>query len=77
MEIIISKLHFGEKIKIIEELHTEKNDPFIKLMRQVQDLRNHVAHGRFNELKYAGYLLSDNRGKMTLIANLMDALLKK
>ncbi|MFA6315018.1 MAG: hypothetical protein WC648_01440 [Candidatus Paceibacterota bacterium] len=77
MEAIISKLHFGSKITIIEELHCSKNDPFIKIMRQIQDLRNHVAHGRFDNLKYKGYSLNDNRGKLTLIADLRDALLKK
>ena len=77
MKIIISKLHFGDKIKIIEELHSSKNDPFIKIMRQIQELRNDVAHGRFSNLKYGGYSLDDNRGKLTLIANLRDALLKK
>lgn len=77
MEIIVSKLHFGEKIKIIEELHTGKKDKFVKLMRKIQDMRNDIAHGRFNNLKYGGYSLSDNRGKINLIANLRDAALDK
>lgn len=77
MEVIISKLNFGDKIKIIEELYTSKKDSFIKLMRQIQDLRNDVAHGKFENLNYGGYHLSDNRGKIKLIANLRDVLLKK
>ena len=77
MEAIVSKLHFGEKIKVIEELYTGKKDDFIKLMRKIQDLRNDVAHGSFDNLKYGGYNLSDNKGRVMLIANLRDVLLKK
>ena len=77
MESIVNKLHFGEKIKIISELYTSKEDPFIKFMRQIQDLRNDIAHGRFGNLKYGGYHLSDNRGKLKLIANFRDVLRKK
>lgn len=73
----MSKLHFGEKIKIIEELHTDKKDSFVRLMRKIQDMRNDIAHGRFDNLKYGGYHLSDNRGKIKLIANLRDAALDK
>lgn len=77
IEALVSKLHFGEKIQVIEDLYTEKKDNFIKLMRKVQDLRNDIAHGRFDSLNYGGYNLSDNRGKIKLIAHLRDALLKK
>ena len=77
IELLVSRLHFGDKIKFIEKIYTSKEDPFIKVMRQVQDLRNDVAHGRFDELKYGGYPLSDNRGKLKLLANLRDALRKK
>lgn len=77
LEIIIGKLHFGDKITIIEELYTSKKDPFIKIMRQIQDLRNDVAHGRFDNLKYGGYSLDDNRGKLTMIADLRDAMMNK
>ncbi len=77
MGVIISKLHFGDKIKVIEELYTGKKDSFVKLMRQIQNLRNDVAHGKFANLNYGGYHLSDNRGKIKLIANLRDVLLKK
>lgn len=77
MEAIVSKLYFGDKIKIIEELYADKRDSFVKLMRKIQDMRNNIAHGRFDNLNYAGYHLSDNRGKMKLIADLRDALLNK
>jgi hypothetical protein len=77
MEAVISKLHFGDKIKIIEELYVNKKDDLVKLMRKIQDLRNHVAHGRFDSLRYGGYHLSDNRGKLKLIGHLRDAFRKK
>lgn len=77
IELLVSKLHFGDKIKVIEELYSSDKDPLVKLMRQIQDLRNNIAHGRFNNLEYGSYPLSDNRGKLKLIANLRDALRKK
>ena len=77
MESVVNKLHFGEKIKVIEELYISTKDTFIKFMRKVQDMRNDIAHGRFNNLKYGGYDLSDNRGKIKLVAELRDSLLKK
>jgi len=77
MEVLVGKLNFGGKIKVIEELYTGKKDPFIKLMKEVQALRNNIAHGRFNNLNYGGYDLSDNRARIKLIANLRDTLLKK
>ncbi len=77
METIVGKLHFGDKINIIEKLYLEKKNGLIKLMRKIQDLRNDIAHGRFDKLEYCGYDLSDNKGKIMLVANLRDLLLKK
>jgi len=77
IEALVNKLHFGDKIKIIEELYTGKKDSVVKLMRKIQDMRNDIAHGRFDNLTYGGYHLSDNRGKLKLIANLRDVFLKK
>ncbi len=77
IEALVDKLHFGDKIKIIEELYVGKKDNFVKLMRIIQDMRNNIAHGRFDNLSYGGYSLSDNRGKLKLIANLRDVLLLK
>ncbi len=76
-EALVSKLHFGDKIKVIEELYTGRKDEFIKLMRKIQNMRNDIAHGRFEDLNYGGYSLSDNRARIKLIANLRDVLLKK
>ena len=40
-------------------------------------MRNKIAHGRFDDLNYGGYDLSNNRARLKLIANLRDTLLKK
>ncbi len=76
MDVMMGKLHFGDKIGIIEELYSGKKDNFIKLMTKIQNMRNNVSHGRFDNLNYGGYNLSDNKGKMKLIAHLRDALKK-
>jgi len=77
MDIIMERLHFGDKIRIIEKLYINKKDNLIKLMRKIQDMRNNIAHGRFDDLDYGGYKLSDNRGKLKLIAHYRDVMLKK
>ena len=50
MDVMVGKLHFGDKIGIIEELYSGKKNNFIKLMRKIQNMRNDVAHGRFDDL---------------------------
>lgn len=79
VQILTDKLHFGDKISAISDLYVQnpKKDKFITLMRKVQDLRNAVAHGRFSELKYDNLDLSDARGQLKIVADLMNALLKK
>jgi len=77
MDFLVNKLHFGDKIKVMEELYDLTKDRFIKCMRKVQDMRNDIAYGRFNNLKYGGYDLSDNRGKIKLIAELRDSISHK
>lgn len=77
MESIVSKLHFGDKITIIEELYAGKKDPFVGMMRKIQNFRNDIAHGRFDNLKYAGYYLNDSRGRVILLGEIRDILLQK
>jgi hypothetical protein len=77
MDVFMERLHFGDKINIIEKLYTNKKDNLLKLMRKIQDMRNDIAHGRFNNLSYGGYNLSDNRGKLKLIAHYRDVMRKK
>jgi hypothetical protein len=79
IQLFADKLHFGDKISIISELYVQnpKKDVLISLLWKINTLRNEVAHGRFNELKYEEYKLSDARGQLKIIADLMNALLKK
>jgi hypothetical protein len=79
IQLLVDKLHFGDKISIISDLYSEnpKKDAFVSLMWKVNTLRNDVAHGRFNNLKYDGFELSDSRGQLKIVADLMNALLKK
>ena len=79
IQLFIDKLHFGDKISIISELYSRnpKKDAFISFMWKINALRNDVAHGRFGNLKYEGLNLSDARGQLKIIADLMNALLKK
>jgi len=79
IQLIVDKLNFRDKISIISKLHIKnpKKNKFIKLLNKVNNLRNSVAHGRFDELKYGGYMLSDARGQLKITTNLMNALLKK
>lgn len=79
IQLLVDKLHFGDKISIISALYIEnpKTDAFVSLMWKVNTLRNDVAHGRFSNLKYGGFELSDSRGQLKIVADLMNALLKK
>lgn len=77
MKTLVDKLHLTDKIKVLSELHTSNNDPLISIMYKIKDFRNDIAHGRFDSLSYAGYHLSDNRGKLRLVADIRDALKRK
>lgn len=79
IQLLVDKLHFGDKISIISDLYSKdhKKDAFVSLMWKVNTLRNHVAHGRFGDLKYDGFELSDSRGQLKIVADLMNALLKE
>jgi len=79
IQLITDKLYFRDKISIISELYVKdpKKDKFIKFLHKVNNLRNSVSHGRFDELKYGKYMLSDVRGQLKIVADLMNVLLKK
>ena len=75
IKILVNKLHFGDKIDALEKLYLGKKT-ITKLMRIVQNMRNDIAHGRFDNLKYKGYDLSDGCGQLKLILDLRNAFKK-
>jgi len=79
IQILVNKLYFRDKISVISELYVKdpKKDKFLKFLHKVNDLRNSVSHGRFDELKYGKYMLSDVRGQLKIVADLMNTLLRK
>lgn len=72
---MLDKMTFGEKIKFVEDNYVQKkdNDLYVSVLRSVKTLRNHMAHGRLDKLKYGKYSLSDPRGQMKLTIDLMNA----
>ena len=76
---MLDKLPFGSKISLIEKNYASmpKNKNYIKMLWKINDLRNHVAHGRFDELKYGGYLLNDPKGQIKLTIEIMNTSLGK
>ena len=78
LEVALDKLHFGDKIGLIEIYNeNSKSDSFIKMCRKINDLRNDVAHGRFEKLEYAGFSLSDTKGQLKLFADIKNAAASK
>lgn len=73
MTEIVAVLSFGQKIKVLQKIYTNKKDPLIKLMRLIQHLRNNMAHGRFNDLQYKNHHLSDKKAQILLMGELRDA----
>lgn len=78
IEGMIDRLHFGDKISLVEKHYAGKSSEYlIKILWKINNLRNNVAHGRFDELVYEDLALSDAKGQLLLISDFMNALLKK
>lgn len=79
LEAMLDKLHFGDKISLIQKHYaTEPDDKnFNSLLWKINDLRNSVAHGRFDELKFGGHELHNPKGQLKLIIEVMKAFKKK
>ena len=79
MNKIVDRRHFGDKISLISDLYIKepKKDKFVKILWKVNDLRNSMAHGRFDELKYEGHHLSALKGQLKIVTNFMNSALKK
>lgn len=77
VEVEIEKMTFTPKILFIAENYSSEDDPYIKALLEVKDLRNHLAHGRWEQLCYEGYSLSDKRGQILLTNKLMRSAMEK
>lgn len=79
VEKIVEKLHFGDKISVISDLYTNgpKKDALVIMLWKINTLRNAVAHGRFSELIYSDFHLSDLKGQIKLTMDMKDAALSK
>mgnify|MGYP001599669382 FL=1 len=74
LEAALDKLHFGDKIGLITTYNENgKSDNFTKMCWKINELRNHVAHGRFEKLEYAGLSLSDTKGQLRLFADIKNS----
>ncbi|MBP9782111.1 MAG: hypothetical protein KBC50_00010 [Candidatus Pacebacteria bacterium] len=77
METLVQSLYFSQKISVMEKHLSKKDNPFLKMLRKIQNLRNHIAHGRLNDLIYEDYSLSSGEGQLKLITDLMNAAFSK
>ena len=79
MDKIIDRLHFGDKISLISDLYIKdpNKDEFIKTLWKINNLRNSMAHGRFNELKHGEFYLSEIEGQIKIIMDFMNSALHK
>lgn len=79
IDAILDEMTFGQKIVFIQKNYNPegKSDKYIEILRTIKNLRNDVAHGRIEDLKYGRYSLSDVRAQMKLTIDLMNGALNK
>ena len=79
VDLMVDEMTFGQKIAFIEKNYVRKdsNDNYIKILREVKELRNALAHGELDKLVYGGYSLSDPRGQLKLFAQFSNTISKR
>lgn len=75
---MLNRLSFGGKISLMNDRYnkTSQIKPFINMAWKINQLRNDMAHGRFNNLKYEGIDLSDRKGQFKFLIDLTTAFTK-
>lgn len=78
-EYKIDQMTLGQKIDFVEKhyIKNRENDLYISFMRSLNKLRNHMAHGRLDQLKYGGYFLSEPEAQLKIFADVHNAHLNK
>jgi len=73
IDSILDRLSLGDKISIFQDQFglEKKSKSFIGIAWRINDLRNHVAHGRFNKLEYKGLDLCNAKGQLKLLSDLI------
>jgi hypothetical protein len=79
VDAMLDEMTFGGKIKFINENYNTKGNSttYIEFLRTLKNLRNHMAHGRLEELRYGKYSMADPRGQIKLTIDFMNAALKR
>lgn len=75
IDAMLGRLHFGDKISLIDDEYNLKGQikPFITMAWKVNSLRNNVAHGKFNDLKYEGMDLFQTKAQFKFFIDLTTA----
>lgn len=75
----INQMTFGQKIDYVEQhyIKDRENDSYISFMRTLNKLRNHMAHGRLDQLTYGGYFLSEPEAQLKIFADVTNAHLNR
>lgn len=78
VDTMLSRLAFGDKISLMDERYNAGGQikPFVSFAWKVNKLRNSVAHGRYDDLKYEGLDLSDKKCQLKFLIDLVSAFLK-
>ncbi len=73
IDSMLDRLSLGDKIAIFNDQFSldTKSKSFVDIAWQINGLRNHVAHGRFNKLEYKGLGLSNAKGQLRLLSDLI------
>jgi hypothetical protein len=76
---MVDEMNFGQKINFIKSHYVKdpQVDNYVKVFKDIKDLRNFMAHGELDKLMYGGFYLSDPRGQLKLFANLRNGALKR
>jgi hypothetical protein len=68
-------MYFINKVQyLVDNKHITEDDSYYLILKKINELRNHMAHGRLHQLEYKGEKLSHPRGQIKLTADLRNSL---